>query len=194
MAPGERTNKPRGIWTHTTVRGQRSPIWQDADWSAYLTYHSVSRPPHEGGWREIFFGQVFGLLLCKAFVAGIGEEKKQCLWNEWGLTLPHTEQLGGLTDISPTCHSHLAHQVYILLLILLCYQDVGPIGFEVTNFTHSKLLDLEYPKPIIWIRLGLGWNLHRYLETHPKLFAESWARRWSKVIKNSDFSHELINP
>lgn len=44
-----------------------------------------------------------------------------------------------------TCHSHLAHQVYILLLILLCDQDVGPIGFEVANFTDSKLLDLEYP-------------------------------------------------
>lgn len=58
----------------------------------------------------------------------------------------HTEQLGGLRDISPTCHSHLAHQVYIFLLIFLCYQDVGPIGFEVTNFTDSKLLDLEYPK------------------------------------------------
>ena len=85
--------------------------------------------------------------------------------------------------------------MYIFLLILLCYQDVGPIGFEVTNFTDSKLLDLEHPKTlIICIRLGLGWDLHRYLETRPEFFAMPWAERQSKVIKKTDFSHELITP
>lgn len=88
----------------------------------------------------------------------------------------------GLKDISPTCHPHLAHQVYIFLLILFSYQDVSPIGFEVTNFTDSKLLDLEHPKHQLLVRVGLGWDLYGHLGIL-KLFAMSWAERWNKLIK-----------
>jgi hypothetical protein len=75
----------------------------------------------------------------------IGNKNKKCEINK-RLTSFLEQAEVYLKDTSPTCHSHLANQVYIFLLVLLCYQDVGSIGFEVTNFTYSKFLNLEHPR------------------------------------------------
>lgn len=91
--------------------------------------------------------EVFWSSVLTPFVQGIcgfviGTKNKKCEINKWPTSFLEQAEIY-LKDTFPTCHSHLAHQVYIFLLILLCYQDVSSIGFEVTNFTHSKLLNLE---------------------------------------------------
>lgn len=42
-----------------------------------------------------------------------------------------------------TGHLHLAHQVHVLLLVLLRHNDVGPVGLQVPHLTHPKLLNLH---------------------------------------------------
>ena len=56
-----------------------------------------------------------------------------------------------------TCHLHLADQVHVFLLVLLCDQDVGSVGFQVPHFTHAKLLDLHPPQKRTYRRFILGF-------------------------------------
>lgn len=104
--------------------------------------------------------EVFWSSVLTPFVQGIcgfviGTKNKKCEINKWPTSFLEQAEIY-LKDTFPTCHSHLAHQVYIFFLIFLCYQDVSSIGFEVTNFTNSKLLNLEHSRHQSYIS-GLAW-------------------------------------
>ena len=44
------------------------------------------------------------------------------------------------------CHLHLADQLHVFLLVLLCHAHVPPIWLQVADFRHAELLYLQQRK------------------------------------------------